>query len=79
MEDQMKYINPIINEYSEDPVYAGACGDYNISCAASVHKRGATGACGDYNISCAASVHKRTGNATCGDFNNSCGAKVHKR
>ena len=55
----MKYINPIINEYSEDPVYAGACGDYNISCAASVHKRTGNATCGDFNNSCGAKVHKR--------------------
>ena len=75
----MTYQSPKINEYKDEPVYAGACGDYNSNCGSSIHRKGATGACGDYNSNCGSSIHRNTGNAGCGDFNTNCGSKIHRK
>jgi hypothetical protein len=55
----MTYKKVEVDVYEENPVFAGACGDYNTSCGSSVHHRGASGACGDYNTTCGSKVHHK--------------------
>ena len=74
----MTYVKPTIQDLREEPIYAGACGDYSSGCGNAVHKSNKS-ACGDYSSSCYKQVHKSSGNAACGDFSSSCGQKVHKR
>ena len=54
----MTYRKPTIEDLRDEPIYAGACGDYSSGCYQQVHKSSGNAKCGDFSSGCGDKVHK---------------------